>query len=137
LSERAQETEVWPVAANRYQDLRAWQRAIELAERVYAVTSTLPQSEMHGLKSQMRRCAVSVSSNIAEGQGRSTRGEFHQFLGHARGSLYELETQTVIAARLGYIERSDRDCLLEESRELGRMLNALIASLKPAAVRQN
>jgi four helix bundle protein len=82
------------VAASRYQDLRAWQRAIELAERVYAVTSTLPQSEMHGLKSQMRRCAVSVSSNIAEGQGRSTRGEFHQFLGHARGSLYELETQT-------------------------------------------
>jgi four helix bundle protein len=89
--------------ANRYQDLRAWQRAIELVERIYAVTSKLPQEEMFGLKSQLRRCAVSIPSNIAEGQGRATRGEFQQFLGHARGSLYELETQIVIAAKLGYV----------------------------------
>ncbi len=119
--------------ASRYQDLRAWQRAIELVERVYAVTSKLPQEEMFGLKSQMRRCAVSIPSNIAEGQGRATRGEFQQFLGHARGSLYELETQTVIASKLGYVGLMDRDRLLAESQELGRMLNALIASLKPSA----
>ena len=125
------------MAANRYQDLRAWQRAIELAERVYAVTSALPPSEMYGLKSQMRRCAVSVPSNIAEGQGRATRGEFQQFLGHARGSLYELETQTVIAAKLGYVGQVDRDGLLEDSKELGRMLNALIASLKSSAPRSS
>jgi four helix bundle protein len=116
--------------ANRYQDLRAWQRAIELVERVYGTTSRFPQEEMFGLRSQMRRCAVSVPSNIAEGQGRATRGEFQQFLGHARGSLYELETQVVIAAKLGYVDQADGDRLLAESRELGRMLNALIASLK-------
>jgi four helix bundle protein len=89
---------------------------------------------MYGLKSQMRRCAVSVSSNIAEGQGRSTRGEFHQFLGHARGSLYELETQTGNCGKT-WLHRTVRSGLFV--RKLGRMLNALIASLKPAAVRQN
>jgi four helix bundle protein len=67
------------VAANRYQDLRAWQLAIELAERVYAVTSTLPQSEMYRLKSQMRRCAVLVPSNIAEGQGLRLEESFTSF----------------------------------------------------------
>jgi four helix bundle protein len=78
------------MSAHRYQDLLAWQKAIAFVERVYAITSKLPQEEMFGLKSQMRRSAVSVPSNIAEGQGRATRGEFQQFLGHARGSLYEL-----------------------------------------------
>lgn len=121
--------------ASRYQDLRAWQKAIDLVEAIYSMTSELPHEEMFGLRSQMRRCAVSGPSNIAEGQGRSTRGEFQQFLGHARGSLYELETQIVLAARLRYIEMADRDRFLAEARELGRMLNALIASLKPTARR--
>ena len=119
--------------ANRYQDLRAWQKAIALVEQVYRITSQLPKEEAFGLKSQMRRCAVSIPSNIAEGQGRATRGEFQQFLGHARGSLYELETQTVIASKLEYVGPADRDCLLSESRELGRTLNALLASLKSAS----
>lgn len=124
--------------ANRYQDLRAWQEAIELVGRVYAVTAKLPQEEMFGLKSQLRRCAVSIPSNIAEGQGRITRGEFHQFLGHARGSLYELETQIVIATKLGFIESTKKDGLLTECRNLGRLLNALIASLKrPASLTQS
>jgi four helix bundle protein len=122
--------------ASRYQDLRAWQRAIALVERVYAVTTKFPQAEVFGLKSQMRRCAVSIPSNIAEGQGRATRGEFQQFLGHARGSLYELETQVVIGTKLGYMAVAESDCLLAESRELGRMLNALIASLKSVSSRR-
>jgi len=83
---------------NRYQDLIAWQKAIALVKNVYEATSGFPQKETFGLTSQMRRSAVSIPSNIAEGQGRATRGEFHQFLGHARGSLYELETQLVIAS---------------------------------------
>ncbi len=116
--------------ANRYQDLRAWQKAMALVEQVYKVTSNLPQEEIFGLKSQMRRCAVSIPSNIAEGQGRATRGEFQQFLGHARGSLYELETQIVIAGKLGYVRENHGKELLVEASELGRILNALIASLK-------
>ena len=123
------------MSASRYQDLLAWQKAIGLVERIYAVTSKLPQEEMFGLKSQMRRCAVSIPSNIAEGQGRSTRGEFQQFLGHARGSLYELETQILIAAKLGYMQPSEKESLLTEAQQLGRILNALIASLKSASAR--
>lgn len=73
--------------AHRYQDLLAWQKAIEFVQAVYAISSKFPQEEMLGLKSQLRRAAVSVPSNIAEGQGRASRGEFLQFLGHARGSL--------------------------------------------------
>lgn len=119
--------------ASRYQDLRAWQKAITLVEQVYKVTSTLPLEEMYGLKSQMRRCAVSIPSNIAEGQGRATRGEFQQFLGHARGSLYELETQILIAGKLGYLAAHDGECLLADTQELGRTVNALIASLKSAS----
>src|ERR1700733_8622769 len=111
------------MSAHRYQDLLAWQKAIAFVERVYAITSKLPQEEMFGLKSQMRRSAVSVPSNIAEGQGRATRGEFQQFLGHARGSLYELETQIVIAEKLRFVATAERDCLLAEARELGRILN--------------
>ncbi len=116
--------------AHRYQDLLAWQKAITFVETVYAVTSKLPQSETFGLKSQIRRSAVSVPSNIAEGQGRSTRGEFQQFLGLARGSLYELETQILIAPKLGYVSGEEGNCLLVEARELGRILNGLIGSLK-------
>jgi four helix bundle protein len=118
------------VQASRYQDLVAWQKAIEFVQRVYAITSKFPQEEMFGLKSQMRRSAVSVPSNIAEGQGRASRGEFLQFLGHARGSLYELETQLVIASTLNYITAGELDSSLAEAQHLGRILNALIGSLK-------
>ena len=118
--------------SNRYQDLIAWPRAIMFVKRVYAVTSELPQEEMFGLKSQMRRSAVSVASNIAEGQGRATAGEFHQFLGLARGSLYELETQILIASELGYVSAEQRDSSLDEAGELGRILNGLMSSVKPS-----
>jgi four helix bundle protein len=110
--------------------LVAWQKAIEFVRQVYEMTAAFPHEEMFGLKSQMRRSAVSVPSNIAEGQGRTSRGEFLQFLGHARGSLYELETQIVIAETLGYIAREQQDRMLQDAQQLGRILNGLIGSLK-------
>ncbi len=101
-----------------------------LVKMVYVASGQLPREETFGLKSQMRRCAVSVPSNIAEGQGRATRGEFHQFLGQARGSLYELETQVLLAAELGYISLEQRESLIREGREVGRILNGLMTSMK-------
>jgi four helix bundle protein len=115
---------------SRYQDLIAWQRAVAFVKRIYVITSDFPKDELFGLKSQMRRSAVSVASNIAEGQGRGTIGEFHQFLGTARGSLYELETQIVIAGELDYLSEDQRDSSLREAAELGRILNGLRSSLK-------
>jgi four helix bundle protein len=119
------------MTANRYQDLVAWQRAMALVQGIYAATATFPREELFGLQNQMRRSAVSVPSNIAEGQGRSTRGEFYQFLGHARGSLYEIETQITSASKLGYFSSDERDSLLLETCELGRVLNGLMNSVKP------
>jgi four helix bundle protein len=87
-----------------YRDLIAWQTAKKLAGDIYGVTKTFPPDERFGLVSQLRRASVSVASNIAEGQGRSTRGEFRQFLGHARGSLLEMATQPDIAHELRYLE---------------------------------
>jgi len=121
--------------AHRYQDLLAWRKAIAFVQAVYMASAQFPHEEMYGLKSQMRRAAVSVPSNIAEGQGRATRGEFQQFLGHARGSLYEVETQVVIATGLGYLSGEESDRLLADARNLGRVVNALIASLKPVSSR--
>jgi four helix bundle protein len=86
-----------------YQDLVAWQKAMNLVEEIYKTTRNFPKDELYGLTSQLRRAAVSIPSNIAEGQGRLTPGEFRQFLGHARGSLLETETQVLMAGRLNYI----------------------------------
>ena len=117
-----------------YQQLIAWQKAIALVTEVYSATKSFPRDEIYGLTSQIRRAAVSVPSNIAEGQGRATRGEFVQFLGHARGSLCEVETQIVIAANLHYIAPDIRDMLSDRITELGRILNGLIASLEKRTV---
>lgn len=97
---------------------------------VYTVTSAFPQSEIYGLTSQLRRAAVSIPSNIAEGQGRATKGEFVQLLCHARGSLYEVETQVVISRNLGYLTLEQQESLLAALGELGRILNGLITSLQ-------
>ena len=85
-----------------FKDLVVWQRAVELTVDVYHLTSTFPDSERFGLTNQMRRASVSIASNIAEGYGRATKGEYFKFLGHARGSCSELETQIVIAKKLGF-----------------------------------
>ena len=113
-----------------YKQLIAWQKAIALVGEIYSVTRSFPRDEIYGLTSQLRRAAVSVPSNIAEGQGRATRGEFVQFLGHARGSLCEVETQVIIAASLHYLEPDSRDLLSDSIAEVGRILNGLIASLQ-------
>lgn len=113
-----------------YKDLIAWQKAMDLAEAIYQLTRDFPREEIYGLTSQLRRCAVSVPSNIAEGQGRTTPGEFKQFLGHARGSLLELETQLQLAKRLGYCSADREKALLMLSTEVGRVLNGLMGSLE-------
>ncbi len=115
--------------AQIYRDLLAWQKSMDLVERVNRVSETFPKYELYGLSSQLRRAAVSVPSNIAEGQGRRHKREFQQFLGQARGSLMELETQVLIAHRLHYISQADTECLLSMSAETGRILNGLICSL--------
>lgn len=99
-----------------------------MVTEVYQATRSLPRDEAYGLTSQIRRAAVSVPSNIAEGQARLTKGEFRQFLGQARGSLAEVDTQLVIAQNLGYI--SQPEPLLNQLAEVGRMLNGLLASLE-------
>jgi four helix bundle protein len=113
-----------------FKDLLIWQRAIELSMAVYKLTESFPPSERFGLTNQLRRASVSVPSNIAEGYGRSTRGEYLQFLGHARGSNCELQTQLVIAAGLKMGAESDLDCPEQLAQEVGRMLVALMKRLR-------
>ncbi len=107
-------------------DLIAWQKAKALALEVYLCTRRFPKDEVYGLSSQMRRAAVSVPSNIAEGKGRHSHKELVQFLYKARGSLLELETQMSIAHELGYIEDSPAMHLEEMTAEVGRILNGLV-----------
>jgi len=118
------------VAVKTYQELIAWQKAIELVTEVYAATRDFPRDEIYGLTGQLRRAAVSIPSNIAEGQGRASSGEFIQFLCHARGSLYEVETQVIIANNLSYLSQAQRNSLVAEISQLGRILNALITSIE-------
>jgi len=102
---------------------------VELVTHVYGLTKSFPDDERYRLAAQLRRAAVSVASNIAEGQGRFSRGEFKQFLGHARGSLLEIETQMTIATNLGYLDSRQSEVVFELSSEVGRILNGLISSL--------
>jgi four helix bundle protein len=101
-----------------------------LARRIYAYTDEFPNTEAYGLKSQMRRSAVSVPSNIAEGHGRMSDRSFAVFLAHARGSLYELETQVELAARLGMGEKTSAIGLISEINEVTRIVNGLISAVR-------
>jgi four helix bundle protein len=112
-----------------YKDLIAWQRAMDLVESVYRITEKFPRREMYSLADQLRRAAVSVPSNIAEGQAHRSRREFAHFLQHARGSLAEIETQLLIASRLRYIDESLVGPVLKQVAEVGRIVNGLVASL--------
>jgi four helix bundle protein len=112
--------------AGTYEDLRVWRRAMDMVLQVYRCTAAFPRQEIYGLTSQMRRAAVSVPSNIAEGKGRFSRKELVQFLFHARGSLLELRTQVTIARELGYLGYDDGKTLMTVVNEVGRLLNGLI-----------
>lgn len=113
-----------------YRDLIVWQKAKTLAIHIYRHTECFPKSEIYGLTSQMRRAAISVVSNIAEGQGRLSPGEFQQFLGHARGSLLELETQLEIACELELLDAPAYEALGQESFQVLGLLNRLLDSLR-------
>ncbi len=115
--------------AQAFQDLTVWQRAMDLTESIYCLTKTFPKDEIYGLTSQMRRASVSVASNIAEGRGRSTEGEFKQFLSIAQGSTYEVQTQLLMVMRLkigdeDLARKSEGLCI-----EVSKMLGAFIGSL--------
>jgi len=116
------------MAAGVFRNLVAWQEAMKLAELIYRLTSSLPKSEAFGLTAQMRRAAVSIPSNIAEGSGRNSSGELLQFLGIANGSLAELETQFELGVRLGYFS-VDSEPSAQISR-VGRLLTGLRKSLR-------
>jgi len=116
-----------------YRDLKVWQNAMELAERVYAITSSFPAQERYGIVQQMRRAAVSIPSNIAEGYGRRTSRQRYNFLENALGSLFELETQTELAARLRFLNERDAETVAAEIRGLGRGLTALMRYVQQEA----
>jgi four helix bundle protein len=117
-----------------YKDLKVWQSAMDLVETIYRVTKTFPKDETYGLTSQMRRASVSVASNIAEGKGRCSDKELMQFLSFARGSLFEVETQIIIASRLNYLDREKADEIESQTAEVGRILNGLMKAFRtPAA----
>jgi four helix bundle protein len=113
-----------------YKDLKAWQKAMELVLEVYRITQDFPRHELYGLTSQLRRAAVSVPSNIAEGKGRYSDREFIQFLRHARGSLLEIETQVLIAEELKYVHHKQTSRVLDLTAETGKIVNSLISAFK-------
>ena len=116
--------------ARTYRELLVWQKTKALAVHVYRSTEQFPRSETYGLTSQLRRAAVSVPSNIAEGQGRLTAGEFSHFFGQARGSLLEMETQLDIALDLEYLDQNQQQTLAQEIYQILGLLNRLIESLR-------
>jgi four helix bundle protein len=113
-----------------YRQLIAWQKSMELVKGVYHATKEFPKEEIYSLTNQLRRAAVSVPSNIAEGQGRDSTKEFLHHLSIAYGSLMELETQILIAAGLDYLTEAEKNLFLEKTAELGRLINGLTRSLK-------
>ena len=108
-----------------YRDLLVWQKSIDLVEVVYALTARFPSSERYGLSSQARRAAVSIAANIAEGRGRGTQREFLRYLLIANGSVKELETEAIIAQRLGLLAADEAKVILVAAEEIGRMLAGL------------
>jgi len=115
---------------NGYRDLLVWQRAMDLVVAAYRLTKAFPAEERYALVQQVRRSAVSVPSNIAEGHGRNHLGDYLRHLSIARGSVMELDTQLLIAGRMGYVEQVDGDRTLAQSAEVGKMLSGLIRTLQ-------
>jgi four helix bundle protein len=116
-----------------FKDLRVWQEAMKLTAEVYRGTANFPKHELYGLSQQIRRAAVSVPSNIAEGKGHRSDREFEHFLFYARGSLLELQTQLLIAEELQYLSKEHGDRLSAMAEGVGRALSGLINSLRERA----
>ena len=117
------------MSVRSYRELQVWQKGIELVKEVYRFTSKFPKSETYGLTSQIQRSAVSVPSNIAEGQARQHTGEFRQFVYVALGSLAELDTQFEIAKQLTYLYKNDSKAIQKRIAELRKMLHGLLNKL--------
>jgi len=115
-----------------YRDLVVWQKAMLLVTEIYKLTKSFPTDEIYGLTSQMRRCAISIPSNIAEGYGRNSTSDYIRFLHIAAASLYELQTQLEISQNLLYLKNRDFDRLYESSREIERMLSSLAKKVNTA-----
>ena len=113
-----------------YKDLIVWQSAMDLTTQVYRLTKTLPKEELYGLTNQLRRAAVSIPSNIAEGNARTSKSDYARFLSIARGSCAEVETQLLICVRLDYFVEEDISDALKLCDETGRMLTSIIKKLR-------
>jgi four helix bundle protein len=122
------QTAVTPIVQS-YRDLIVWKKSMSLVLNIYRSTNAFPKTETYGVVSQLRRAAVSIPSNIAEGQARLSTAEFKQSLGHARGSLMEVETYILLGQELGYLERDPSGSLLAGTAEVGKILNGLLNSL--------
>ncbi len=117
-------------ALKSYRELRVWNQSIELVKTIYTSTISFPKEEVYGLTSQVRRAAVSVPANIAEGHARKGTKEFIQFLSVARASLAEVETLTIVSKELTFLNSQDSDAILKECESISKQINALITSLK-------
>ncbi|MEQ8243153.1 four helix bundle protein [Fulvivirga sp.] len=114
---------------NNYKNLKVWQDAVSLAVNIYKTTNQFPKEELYGLTSQIRRSAVSIASNIAEGSGRNSKKEFNQFLGIAHGSSFELDTQLIIASEVGFLNQEEYLKLSQDLIEIQKMNSGLKKSL--------
>jgi four helix bundle protein len=117
-------------AIQSHRDLLVWQKSMDLVVAIYRITQKLPSHEQFGLISQLRRAAVSIPSNIAEGYGRHSSGSYKQFLSISRGSLLELETQIELCVRLGYLTQPDTVDISMAITELSKMLTSLISKIR-------
>jgi four helix bundle protein len=114
---------------NSYRDLIIWQKSMSLVTEIYTLTRSFPKEELYGLSNQLRRCAVSIPSNIAEGYGRNSTGDYRRFLKIAAGSLFELQTQVEIAFNLNYMPAERFEDVFEKAKELDRMILSLIKKI--------
>lgn len=118
------------VKVQSYSELIVWQKAMNLVEDIYRLTKKFPREEIYSLTDQIRRAAVSIPSCIAEGHDRFHSGQYSYFLSMAQGSRAELETQIILADRLGYIENIEKDVILDKCQEISKMLYGLISKIK-------
>ncbi|WP_310426703.1 four helix bundle protein [Chamaesiphon sp. VAR_48_metabat_135_sub] len=118
------------MSVSRFRESKAWQLGMDLAERVYLLTDSFPKSETYGMTSQIRRSAVSIPSNLAEGHGRTSSKEFLQFIAIAYGSICELETQILLSHRLKYIETHDSELILELLIETSKTIRGLQKAIR-------